>query len=187
VINNIMGGAPAILQVLTLTGNAVATVAVVNQIAGSATPVGGSYFTKQANPIAQAASSGTGTGATFTITQQAFPTDQRIILTNEEFATLAYVKQIVDPNVMDPMFQEAWIEVLGAGLCVALTGDKQLANMSIAKANDRIMQARKVDGNEGLTVNDVTPDFIRIRGIAWTQFYTGPWSNYDWGSYWPIF
>ena len=88
---------------------------------------------------------------------------------------------------MDPMFQEAWIEVLGAGLCVALTGDKQLANAAIAKANDRIMQARKVDGNEGLTVNDVTPDFLRIRGIAWTEFYTGPWSNYDWGSYWPIF
>ncbi len=187
VINNIMGGAGVVLQVATLSGSGVATVTVVNQIAGSAAPVGGSYFTRQVNPIAQASTTGSGTGATFSITQQASSTDQRIILTNEEFATLAYIKQVTDPNVMDPMFQEAWIEVLGAGLCVALTGDKQLANMCIAKANDRIMQARKVDGNEGLTINDVTPDFIRIRGIAWTEFYAGPWSNYDWGSYWPIF
>ena len=180
-------GAPVVLQVATLAGSAVATVTVVNQILGSAAPVGGSYFGKQSGAVAQGSTTGLGAGATFTLTQQSVATDQRVILTNQEFATSAYVKQVTDPNVMDPMFQEAWIQVLGAGLCNALTGDKALANTCIAKANEHIQQARKADGNEGLTMNDVTPDFIRTRGIAWTEYYTGPWSNYDWGSYWPVY
>ena len=70
---------------------------------------------------------------------------------------------------------------------MALTGDKGIANKAIAEANDRILQARKVDGNEGLTINDVTPDFIRVRGIAWTEYYSGPYSTFDWGALWPVY
>lgn len=180
-------GAPVVLRVATVSSGAVLTVTVQNQISGSATPIGGSYFTVQSGAISQGSTSGIGVGATFVLTQEVTPSDQRVILCNQEFATLAYVRQVVNPNVMDPLFQEAWVNVLGAGLCVALTGDKALANMSIARANKAIEEARKVDGNEGLTINDVTPDWIRIRGVAWTQFYTGPWSNYDWGTLWPVF
>lgn len=180
-------GAPVVLRVETLSGSGVATVSVVNQIIGSATPIGGSYFGVQSGTIVQGSTTGVGTGATFTLTQQPTATDQRVILTNQEFATIGYVKQVVNPNVMDPMFQEAWAYVLGAGLAIALTGDKALANMCVGLANKRIEEARKVDGNEGLTMNDVTPDFIRVRGIAWTEYYTGPWANYDWGSYWPVY
>lgn len=179
-------GAPVTLVVATLATTAVATVTVKNQIAGSATPQGGSYFEIQSGTIAQDTTTGSGTGATFTLTQGT-QGDQRVILTNQQYATLAYCRQVTDPNVMDPMFQEAWAYVLGGGLCLALTGDKQLANMCVALANERIMQARKVDGNEGLTINDVTPDFLRIRGIAWTEAYSGPWSGFDWGGLWPTF
>ena len=179
-------GAPVQLQVVTAPAGVLATVSVVNVIQGSATAQGGSYFTPQSGTIAQASSSGAGTGATFTLTFGA-QGDQRTILTNQEFATLAYCRQVGNPNVMDPMFQEAWIHALGAGLVNALTGDKGLANQAIATTNARIMEARKVDGNEGLTINDVTPDFIRIRGIAWTEAYTGPWSGFDWGNLWATF
>ena len=85
------------------------------------------------------------------------------------------------PVVMDPDFVEAWAYALGAGVCIALSGDKGLANMCLGVTNRQIEEARKVDGNEGFTINDVTPDFIRIRGIAWTEAYTGPWSGFDWG------
>lgn len=179
-------GAPVVLVVATLSGSAVATVTVKNQIAGAATPQGGSYFGIQTGTIAQSSTTGSGTGATFTLTQ-GVQGDQRVILTNQEYATMAYCRQVTDPNVMDPMFQEAWANVLGAGLVNALTGDKPLANQCIAQANKRIEEARKVDGNEGLTINDVTPDFIRIRGIAWTEGYSGPWSGFDWGNLWPTF
>ncbi len=179
-------GAPVTLVVATISAGAILTVTVKNQIAGSATPQGGSYFAIQSGTIAQSSTTGSGTGATFTLTQGT-KGDQRVILTNQEYATLAFCKQVTDPNVMDPMFQEAWAFVLGGGLCLALTGDKALANTCIAMANAKIMEARKVDGNEGLTINDVTPDFLRIRGIAWTEAYSGPWSGFDWGGLWPTF
>ena len=179
-------GAPVKLEVLTLSGSAVATVGVVNQILGSATPQGGSYFAQQTNPVSQGSSTGSGTGATFTLTYGA-KGSQRVILTNQEFALLCYVKQITDPNVMDPLFQDAWATILGARLVMALTGDKQLANLKVGEANKYIMEARQVNGNEGLTVNDVTPDWIRARGIAYSDNSYSPAGNFNWGQLWPIF
>lgn len=179
-------GAPVTLVVATAPGGVIATVTVKNVIQGSATPQGGSYFGLQAGTIAQSTTTGSGTGATFTLTQDV-PGDQRVILTNQEFATMAYCRQVTNPNVMDPMFQEAWAAVLGAGINMALTGDKQISNMAISLANKRIEEARKVDGNEGLTVNDVTPDWIRTRGFAGVDYVSGPWSGFDWGAAWPQF
>lgn len=180
-------GAGAILRVATIGGGgAIVTVTVVNQIAGSATPLGGSYFAPTTTPQPQVSTTGIGTGATFTLTF-GVQGDQRVVVTNQEFATLAYVKQVTDPNVMDTLFQRAWINVLGAGLCMALTGDKALANGKIQIANSAIETARTADGNEGLTVNDVTPDWIRVRGIDWAQNNTGPYSGYDWGNNWPLY
>ena len=179
-------GAPVQLRVATAPGGVVATVTVVNVILGSATPLGGSYFSPQTGTIAQSSTTGSGTGATFTLTFGS-QGDQRTILTNQEFATMAYCRQVTDPNVMDSLFQEAWTSVLGAGLTMALTGDKGLANMSIHSANSKLLEARKVDGNEGLTINDVTPDWIRIRGINNNEYVSGPWSGFDWGSSWPTY
>ena len=179
-------GAPVQLRVATVSAGVILTVTVVNVILGSATPLGGSYFSPQTGTIAQSSTTGSGTGATFTLTFGA-QGDQRTILTNQEFATMAYCRQVTDPNVMDSLFQEAWTSVLGAGLTMALTGDKGLANMSIHSANSKLLEARKVDGNEGLTINDVTPDWIRTRGIASQGYVSGPWSGFDWGSSWPTY
>lgn len=178
-------GAPVQLLVLTVNGSgAILTFSVVNQIIGSATPLGGSYFGIQAGTIPQGTTTGVGTGASFTLTQGP-KGDQRVILTNQEFATLAYVRQVTDPNVWDTLFQSAMDNILGAQLVVALTGDKALANMLVAAANATIIEARKADGNEGLTINDVTPDWIRIRGINYYGEVMGPWSGFDWGQLWP--
>ena len=180
-------GAPVVLRVATLGGGgAVATATVVNVIAGEATPKGGSYFLPQTNPVAQGSTTGVGTGATFTLTFGA-QDDQRVILTNQEFATLVYCRQITNPNVMDTLFQSAWIQILGASMCVALTGDKQLANMMLGQANRDIEEARKPDGNEGWKVNDVTPDWLRCRGLASPETYLGPSTGFDWGPTWPAF
>lgn len=193
-------GAPAILQVLTLSGTAVATVAVVDQIQGETQEggqtLGGSYFSStfdNPNPVAQqysinATNPGqqSGSGATFNLTWNTTQNTQRVILTNQDQAILAFIQQVTDPNVMDPMFQEAWVQVVGAGINYQLAGDKGLSNMMIAKANDAIMQARKVDGNEGITVNDITPDFLRIRGSfgMGPNFEYSPNIDFDWGAFW---
>lgn len=180
-------GAPVQLQVLTAPGGVVATVAVVNVIIGEASPQGGSYFAPQTNPVAQGSSTGSGTGATFNLTFGA-QAPQRVILTNQEFATLNFVAQVTDPNVMDSLFQTSWIKIMGATMQMALRSDKALANQLIEEANKAIQLARSIDGNEGLTVNDVTPDWIRNRGVAWSDGYmSGPFSGYDWGGVWPTY
>ncbi len=68
-------GAPAILQVLTAPAGVIGTVAVVGQLLGASSPVGGSYFSTQTNPVAQGSSisatnpgTSSGTGATFNLT-----------------------------------------------------------------------------------------------------------------------
>jgi len=180
-------GAPAVLRVLTLSGSSVATVEVVSQLPDTgSSPKGGSYFATQTNPVAQGSTTGSGTGATFNLT---FGTQlsQRVILTNQEFATLAYCQDVTDPNLLDDAFQNAFAKILGANLCMALTGDKKLADMAIRLANDVIAKARVMDGNEGMTINDVTPDWIRTRGVAFPSQMTGPYIGYDWGSSWPYF
>ena len=182
-------GAPAVLQVLTAPAGAVGTVSIVSQVIDTAVavPLGGSYFLPQTNPVAQGSTTGVGTGATFTLTFGA-QASQRVILTNQEFATLAYVKQITDPNIWDPLFQDAMANALGADIVMGLSGDKGAANLCIGRANNSIMEARKADGNEGLTINDVTPDFIRVRGIWNTDGFTsGPYNSFDWGGILPAF
>ena len=56
------------------------------------------------------------------------------------------------------------------------------------RVRDIIESARSVDGNEGLTVNDVTPDWIRARGF-WSDGMADGWSNngFNWGNMWPLY
>jgi hypothetical protein len=177
-------GAPAQLRVETIGGGgAVTTVSVVNQVQGESSPIGGSYFSTAGALGTQGSTSGVGIGATFALTFTSSAAPQRVILCNQQQVVLCYNTQIVDPNVMDPAFQEAWVSLLGARLCFQLTGDKALANQSIAITNAAIMEARKSDGNEEITVNDVTPDFLRIRG-NWggPNWEYSPNMGFDWGS-----
>jgi hypothetical protein len=177
-------GAPAILQVATVSGSAVATVNVISQIFDEPIALGGSYFSTQ-NPtgVAQGSTSGSGTGATFNLTFGA-QGPQRVLICNQESAILCYNTRITDPNVMDEFFQDAWVAVLAARLVFQLSGDKALANQAISETNRLIAEARIADGNENLTVNDITPDWLRTRGN-----YGGPnWEytpnlSFDWGSF----
>jgi hypothetical protein len=70
---------------------------------------------------------------------------------------------------------------LASRLAIALTGDKSLAQLEQGYANEAIMRARQMDGNEGLTVNDVTPDWIRTRGISYQAWEFSPNIMFDWG------
>lgn len=181
-------GAAVELEVATLSGSAVATVTVVGQIYQRDPPLGGSYFYANTATATQDTTTGSGTGATFTLTFGTTPVDQRVVLTNQEFAILNYIKVVEDENLFDDLFQEAFVRILGAKLCTPLAGDKALAANAVNEANIIIQQARRQDGNEGLTVNDVTPDWIRARGVNFTEDYSGPYNTgYDWGSLWPGF
>lgn len=115
-------------------------------------------------------------------TPQVGGTDQRVILTNQQGAVLAYIKDVDNPDVMDDMFVQAWVAGLAARLTWALTGKKDQANEKIKEANTFVTIARQGDGNEGLTINDVTPDWIRVRGIDFSyDFGWSPNTLFDWG------
>ena len=186
-LTNVPMGAPAQLVVTTVSGGVITAIEIVNQVYNSEAPTGGSYFTQPTDPVAQGSTTGTGTGATFNLAFSGSKHSQRVILTNQEFALLSYIKVIDDPNVMDPLFVEAWVSILGARLVMALVGDKQLANIKVQEANKAIMEARAVDGNEGLTVNDITPDWIRVRGISYSDYSYTPNVDFNWGQLWTPF
>lgn len=185
-------GAQIVVRVLTVNGSGgVLTAELVGILPDSSTTYSGSLFYTYAQAgnatVDVDTTTGSGTGAQFTFTiSTSTKVTQRVIYTNQEDATLCYVKQMTDPNVWDPQFQDAFVQFLGANMCYALTGDKALANTCIQEANRLIMEARKSDGNEGLTINNVTPDWIRGRGYAFGDtLYSGPWSNFDWGGLLP--
>ena len=178
-------GAPAVLQVTGVTAGVITSVAVVPSVYGEDTPETGAYFLTTIGTQAQGSTTGSGTGATFNLT---FTTqgNQRVVLTNQEFAVLSYVRRVTDPNVMDSLFIKAWYHVLAANLTMALTGNIQLANGLIAVTNACIAEARAVDGNEALTVNDVTPDWLRARGVIYSDYWNMG-TGYGWDSVglWP--
>lgn len=187
-------GAPAQIQVTSVNGSGGITGITLIQSVGNTIwspanqteSISGSYFSIQANPVAQGSSTGAGTGATFNLTfgPQA---PQRVVLTNQEFAVIDYIGDVIDPNIMDDQFQEAWAKILAAQVCMALSGDKKLANSMVQLANTIISLARVGDGNEGFTVNDVTPDWIAIRGADFANPYSSPFTDFDWGALWPMY
>jgi hypothetical protein len=187
-------GAPARLSVTTVDGSGGVTgFRIIGDFVDASTgretvdPVGGNYFAPPTSPLVQGSSTGAGTGLSISAATLG-PIDRRIILTDQELATLCYLKNVTDPNTMDSLFIDAWSYILGSGLIMALSGDKALANNGVAKANQKIVEARNADGNEGLTVNDVTPDWIRTRGADFSRsMLTGPYSGFEWGNLFPVY
>jgi hypothetical protein len=179
-------GAPAVLTVTAAPGGIVSAVSVQTQIYNESTiaTFGGSYFSTQ-NPtgVLQGSTSGSGIGATFNLTFGA-KGSQRVIICNQEAAILCYNAVVTDPDVMDQFFQDAWAAILSARVIRQFTGDLNLANQQIAIANRLIAEARIADGNENLTVNDITPDWLRTRGnFGGPNWEYTPNMSFDWGSF----
>ena len=180
-------GMPAQLQVTAVSGGVITGVSVVASIYGEDTPQSGAYFLPLTAPQAQGSTSGSGTGATFSLTYTT-QGNQRVILCNQEYASLSYIRRVTDTNVMDSLFVRAWYHILGASIAMALTGDRLLANNLIQIANGMIAEARAVDGNEALTTNDVTPDWLRARGIIYGEYWSmGTGYGWDDVGLWPSY
>lgn len=107
--------------------------------------------------------------------------DTQVIWTNQEQAIICYIKRVVNPDVWDDLFHNAMTSGLASRLVIALTGDKGLAQIQAQHANEAIIRARQMDGNEGLTINDVTPDWIRTRGVSYQAWEFSPNIMFDWG------
>ncbi len=177
-------GAPAQVLVTTVAAGVITAATLVTSIAEET--LAGAYFAIPSNPVAQASSTGVGIGATFNLTFPSPPAkaDQKVILTNQQSPILAYVKRVTDANIMDDDFVEAWVQALGAVICPNVNGDTSKIALALQRANNKIQEARKNDANEGLTINDVTADWLRVRGVAYPTWSGNTGTQFDWG---PLF
>lgn len=89
-----------------------------------------------------------------------------VILTNQPEALLVYTYRVTNPELFDGQFVVALAAYLGSRVAISLTGDKNMAKMAFDIADRTTREARASNGNEGITVNDVVPDWIRVRGYA---------------------
>lgn len=87
-----------------------------------------------------------------------------VILTNQEDATGVYTRDLSLLDLWDSLALDALATALAAKLCIPLTGDRALAKSMVDQAGGIINDAKAKDGNEGLRIQDHTPDWMRVRG-----------------------
>ena len=104
-----------------------------------------------------------------------------VILTNQPQATLVYTADVTVINLFDSEFDVAFATTLAAYISFTLTGDKALRKELFADAQGLLSIAHAHNANEGITVIDTAPDWMRVRGYAsdWAYpdgggFYYGP-------------
>lgn len=91
--------------------------------------------------------------------------DIKCILTNQPNAVIVYTKKITNPALYDAQFVECFAGYLGAKICMALTGKRDVMLDQFRWAQQSANEAQASNGNEGLTVIDSTPDWIAARGF----------------------
>jgi len=90
-----------------------------------------------------------------------------VIATNAPQAIACYTIDVEDPEIWDESFEDAFVAALAGTIAFPLTGKRSLMTDMYALADRAIIEARVSDGNEGFTISDNVPDWIRTRGISW--------------------
>lgn len=103
--------------------------------------------------------------------------DIAVILSNQSQAVGVYTKRITNPSLFSADFVQAFAHYLGWKISIPLSGDKALAKMCFDTADRLSREAQKSNGNEGLTVLDQTPDWMRVRGFE-NDYASPPGSMY---------
>lgn len=110
--------------------------------------------------------------------QDANGNDIKVILTSQNQSIGVYTKRITDASLFDSTFVLAFSALLASRIAIALTGDKKLAVTQFQIAQGHVAKAQAMDGNEGIKVQDVQPDWIKVRG------YASDWGYPDGGMFW---
>ena len=94
-----------------------------------------------------------------------------VILSNTPQAQLVYTTRVMNPNLFDSMFVEMLTTYLGAKLARVLSGNEQRAQSLFQQAQAIEKRAQSMNGDEGLTIIDSMPDWMRVRGFIedWAQ------------------
>lgn len=90
----------------------------------------------------------------------------KVILTNQPQAIGIYTARVSNTELFDPDFVQAFSNYLAAKICIGVNGDKAMAKMALDLAQNTSIRAQRTNGNEGLTIIDQLPEWIRVRGYA---------------------
>jgi len=107
----------------------------------------------------------------------------KVILTNTTQALGCYTARIDDPNVWPAEFYNCFATALAAFLAFPISGKLDLKTNLLQEANGMIIEARRTDGNEGITNQDVIPDWIRVRGLQYQDWWGSGGVGWDQGAY----
>ena len=77
-----------------------------------------------------------------------YKVEGRKIVTNEGTIYLVYIALDTDPNTYDSYLAESISHQLAADLCYAITNNSTLANNYMARADERLREARFIDATE---------------------------------------
>ena len=88
----------------------------------------------------------------------------QVVLTNQYQAVGIFTKRITTTTVWDAGFTAAVAHRLAAKVCFTLTGDGGKAQAVMADAENVFLDAAAADANETSRKQDITPDWISIRG-----------------------
>lgn len=102
----------------------------------------------------------------------------KVLLTNQTSAILVYTQRIEDESLFDSTFVYGFAHLLASRIAFTLTGDRELTKTLFQVANDTSLEARARNGVEGLTIQDVTPSWIRARGYVGDYTYPIMWEMY---------
>lgn len=89
-----------------------------------------------------------------------------VVLTNQARALGVYTMDVTNESLWDAAFQEAMVFGLASRFAMTIAGDKSLARLVSQQAMLAVGAARASDGNEGLTVDEHLPDWLRVRGAG---------------------
>jgi hypothetical protein len=112
------------------------------------------------------------------------PESTRVIATNQLGAILVYTGLVQYPDAWDAGFRRAFTAALAARLAIPCIEDKAAARAirgdQLQIAKEALVEARVRDGNEGWTIQDHTPDWIRARtsGALVHAWYGTGWAAY---------
>ena len=111
-----------------------------------------------------------------------------VILCNQDQAQGIYNADYSNPALWDSLFQSAMVAGLASFLVPALSLSLPLMDRQVKIAESAIAVARRQDGNEGVTVQDHTPDWFIARaggqgfGIGYNISTWGGYCNVMWPS-----
>ena len=92
-----------------------------------------------------------------------YKVEGRKIVTNEGTIYLVYIALDTDPNTYDSYLAESISHQLAADLCYAITNNSTLANNYMARADERLREARFIDATENALDTIESGEFLESR------------------------